>query len=219
VVAAHPDDEVLGAGGAIVRHARVGDVVSLVILTDGAGTRYAATMARRLREDCLRAARVLGARRTVFLDLPNQKLDTLPILEVVTALERTFEDLRPQVVFTHHAGDLNRDHRVAHEATLVACRPLPGQSVRRLYAYSVVSSTEWAAPTAADAFLPNVFLDISDVLDVKLRAFGCYRSEARRHPHARSRAGVRVAAQRAGLGVGLSAAEPFMLLRGIETLA
>lgn len=217
VIAAHPDDEVLGAGGTIIQYARRGAEVTVAVLTDGAATRYSRRMAGVLRKNCLACGEILGTREIIFLDLPNQKLDSLPLFDVIRPIESVIEKVRPHVLFVHHGGDLNQDHRLAYEACMVAGRPLPGTPIRAILSYAVASSTEWNCVSRERAFVPNVFVDISDVLEDKIRAFRRYRSEQRPYPHPRSLRALRVAAQQTGISAGLRAAEGFMLVRGIGT--
>ena len=217
VVAAHPDDETYGVGGTIVRHVRRGDSVSVLILTDGVTARHNAT---ELQKSAARkACAVLGVQEVHFADLADQRLDGTPLLEVIRPIEKLFQELQPQVVYTHHHGDSNQDHRTAFAATLVAVRPIGNHPVERLLCYEVASSTEWGPPLVDWAFLPNVFVDISATLGAKLRALEAYRetyqSEVKRFPHPRSPEGVRVYAQQRGITVGMQVAEAFVLVREV----
>jgi len=223
VVAAHPDDEVLGAGGAIAWHRRRGDAVSVLIMGEGLGARYA-TQERlrtaggrqvvRLREEMARAHRTLGVTQTFQQQFPDNRFDSVDLLELVKAVEAVTRRVRPRIVYTHHAGDLNVDHRLTCEAVLTACRPLAGETVERILSFEVLSSTEWAPPRADRAFVPNVFLDISAVMDRKLKAMACYRSELRPATHPRSLAAMAHQAKLWGAKMGgVAAAEAFVLLR------
>jgi len=222
VVAAHPDDEVLGCGGTLARLAREGKECFIAILGEGITSRYGPredanpeTVAA-LRTDSRRAADLLGAKDLFQYDLPDNRFDTLPLLEVIKIVEGLIERVRPESVYTHHGGDLNVDHRVLHRAVLTATRPLPGQVVRRVYAFEVPSSTEWSFGQLAPVFQPNVFVDIAATLETKIRAMQCYESESREFPHSRSPESLRAIAQRWGSVAGLQAAEAFVLIRAIE---
>lgn len=218
VIAAHPDDEVLGCGGRIAKYARQGDKVAVCILTDGCLTRYKKSAKGLLRAQARACAKVLRVSDLFFEDLPNQMLDTLPVTKVIKTIERVIAMVRPDIVYTHDKGDLNRDHCVVHEATLVACRPLPGARVRELYSYFVPSSSEYNNFNQASLFTPNVFVDIEKEIETKVRAFACYKTEARAFPHPRSPEALRAYAAKWGSDAGFSYAEPFRLVRWISSL-
>lgn len=217
VIAAHPDDDVLGVGGTIVQHVRRGDHVSVLIMTDGVGSRHNVPEPQKIA--ARKACGVLGVQDVHLLDLPDQRLDGLPLLEVIRPISTLIQELRPQVVYTHHHGDANQDHRAIFDATLVAVRPFGDNPVQRVLCYEVASSTEWGPPFADWVFLPNVYVDISATLDAKLEAFDAYRevfqSEVRKFPHPRSPEAVRTYAQQRGIAVGMRAAEAFVLMREI----
>jgi LmbE family N-acetylglucosaminyl deacetylase len=214
-VAAHPDDETLGAGGTMAWHAERGDEVWVCILTEGVTSRH-----DRVEQqlDCARrACDVLGVENLVLVGLPDQRLDTLSLLDVIAPIEQCIADLQPDVVLTHFGGDVNEDHRLVSRATMVAARPVAGCSVKRVASYEVPSSTEWAPPVPGGIFAPNLFVDISGTLETKLTAMKAYsetyRSEVRPYPHPRSLEALTAYAQRYGAVSGQLAAEPFMLLR------
>lgn len=219
VVAAHPDDEALGCGGALVRHAEEGAKIGVVFVTDGEGARAGAAKdaVRKREKDARRAGEILGIDDFEFVALPDNQLDSLPLLDITQKIERAIGKFEPDVIYTHHGGDLNIDHRIVHQAVMTACRPLPGSSVRQIYAFEVASSTEWATPAIGEAFRPNRFVDISATLGRKVAALEAYRAEMRPFPHARSIQAVQALAAWRGASVGLKAAEAFVLLRSIET--
>ena len=216
-VVAHPDDEVLGCGGALAFHAARGDEVSIVILADGESSRAEGSGKRvSERESTAReAASILGAGRVVLHGLPDNQLDTRSRLEIAKLVERHIADLRPDTVYTHHCGDVNIDHRLTHEAVVTACRPQPGHPVKTLLFFEIPSSTEWQPPGSAPAFVPNWFVDISTVFDTKLKALHAYHGEMRPWPHPRSYEGVEHLARWRGATVGCVAAEGFVLGRAI----
>jgi LmbE family N-acetylglucosaminyl deacetylase len=169
VVAAHADDEALGCGGTIARHATFGDQVHVVFVADGVTSRLNAEgdeLARR-QQATEQARNILGIRSTTFLGLPDNRLDSLPLLNIVQPLEAIVARLAPELVYTHHYGDLNVDHRQTHQAVMTACRPLPGTTVREILTFEVMSSTEWGGLAP---FLPNLFVDIGAQLHTKMRA-------------------------------------------------
>ena len=222
VVAAHPDDEVLGCGGAMARHAARGDAVHILILGEGAMARHATrtkgarSEIEQLRRAAHRAARVVGARQLVLESFPDNRFDTVPLLDLIKAIERVKASVGPEIVYTHHGGDVNIDHRRVHEAVLTACRPRPRESVKRLLAFEVLSSTEWAHTVGTGAFRPDWYVDISKTLGKKLAACRAYRQEFRSFPHPRSLEAVETLARQRGVTAGLRRAEAFMTIRHIE---
>ena len=222
VIAAHPDDEVLGCGGTMAKLARAGNEVHIAILAEGITSRYArreeadGSLVEALHAQARKAAKLLGAKEIVIQKLPDNRLDTVPLLDVITIVEDLVADLTPEVIYTHHGGDLNIDHAVVHRAVLTATRPTQGQPVREIYTFEVASSTEWAFQSFAPAFRPNVFVDISETLATKVAAMSCYESEVRDFPHPRSREAMEATARRWGSVVGCGAAEAFELVRAVR---
>jgi len=216
VLAAHPDDEILGMGGTIARHTDSEDEVRIVVVTDGSSTQYPGDAAIRERKEseALRAAAELGVSDYVHLDLPDMRLDTLPHVDVNRVVEQQIAEHSPEVVYTPHP-DVNRDHRVLFDSVAVATRPTPGQSVSRVLTYAPTSSTEWT-PAALNWFVPNWFVDISGTLERKLAAFAHYETEAREYPHPRSARAIRAAADFYGASCGCEHAEPFVLVRSLR---
>jgi len=216
VIAAHPDDEVLGFGGAIARAAAAGASVRILILATGAASRGGDAKAaiKILRQHAARAAETLGVPEPAFADFPDNRMDTVPLLDVVQRIEAFLGEAPSASVLTHHAGDLNIDHRIAAQAVLTACRPLPGAPVRRILAGEVPSSSEWAGE--ADRFVPTRYVDIAAVLERKLAALACYEGELRNFPHPRSIEAVRALAQWRGAEAGLHAAEAYRVVREID---
>lgn len=216
VVAAHSDDEVLGCGGAIARHVAEGDVVYAVFLADGVSSREgagASELDKRLAS-AERARQKLGITRNYYLGLPDNRLDSLPLIEIIRPLEQVVSEVKPHTIYTHHYGDLNVDHRIAYEAVMTSCRPLPDAEVKEIYTFEVMSSTEWSAP-GVNPFIPNVYIDISPFLDKKIAALNAYADEMRDIPHSRSVEHLEILARHRGACVGLMAAEAFMLVRSV----
>ena len=222
VVAAHPDDEILGCGGTMTRLAREGDEVRIAILAEGMSSRYAhredadPQKLQHLHARAKQAADKVGAKEVVLCKLPDNRLDTVPLLDVVKTVEELVARFRPEIIYTHHPGDLNVDHGVVHRAVLTATRPMSGQCVRDVYAFEVPSSTEWAFQRLEPSFRPNVFVDITDSLDTKIAALACYDTETRKFPHPRSAEALRAIATRWGSVVGLQAVEAFELIRSVR---
>jgi LmbE family N-acetylglucosaminyl deacetylase len=216
VLAAHPDDEVLGMGGTIALHARAGDHVRIVCVTDGSSSQYPDDHALRAQKDAeaVAAARTLGVEDYVHLDLPDMRLDTVPHVELNAVVEEHVASFAPQLVYTPHP-DVNRDHRALFDSVAVATRPVPGQVVRRVLTYAPTSSTEWT-PAPLNWFVPNWFVDVTGRLERKLAAFAHYETERREYPHPRSERAIRAAAEFYGASCGCEHAEPFVLVRGLQ---
>ena len=216
VIAAHPDDEVIGCGGTLARHAAQGDSIHIIFLADGESSRSVVpSMIERRQIMAINAANILGCQEPIFLGLPDNKLDTVPFLDLVQTLENAAIPLLPEIIYTHHGGDLNIDHRLACQATLTTFRPQPGGTVRAIYAFEICSSTEWSHPSVTPSFIPTRFHNISDWTEIKNRALSCYASEIRNSPHSRSIDGIQIRDQHRGHTIGHQAAEAFCALREI----
>lgn len=221
VIAAHPDDEVLGMGGTVARLADEGVECHLLIVTDGSSAQYRDSdhlqeiiAAKKLEtKNC---ADMLGFKSIHYGELPDMKLDMTPHIAINQIIEKVIEEVRPDTVFTHFWGDVNKDHQEVYKSTLVAVRPVFGQVVKELYCYRVPSSTEWTPNKADTMFLPNYFVDIHQYAEQKYKAFACYSTELRDYPHPRSVQYLRETDKSAGLRVGLPSAEEFMLLRKLD---
>ena len=208
VVAAHPDDEILGCGGVVALHAEAGAAVTSFIMCQGRPDETDPSQSGLVR-DARNAARTLGVEDVRFGNMPDQKLDTLPLTSVITPLEALVDDVRPDVVYCQFGGDVNMDHRILFDALLVAIRPI-SSDVRAVLAFDTASSTEWAYPRS---FVPDTWVDISSVLDRKLAALACYASEMRDYPHPRSIDAVANKARAWGNQVAVDAAEVFVSVR------
>jgi N-acetylglucosamine malate deacetylase 1 len=214
VVAAHSDDEALGCGGTIARHVAEGDTVHAVFLADGVSSRkgFGAQDLEQRQIAAENARQVLGIATSTFCGLPDNRLDSLPLIEIIQPLEDLLSKIMPQVIYTHHYGDLNVDHQIAHRAVMTACRALPGSSVTEIYTFEVMSSTEWNSVGHAP-FLPNLYVDIASYLDTKMRALDAYKQEMCSVPHSRSKEHLQYLAKHHGHCVGIEAAEAFMVMR------
>lgn len=219
VVAAHPDDEVLGCGGTICWHVAAGETVNILFISDGVKSRSEksdeADVGER-RAAGIKAAEIMGVTKPHFSDYPDNQLDTVPLLNVVQTIESVLQDIKPDTVYTHHSGDLNIDHALVNRAVMTACRPTPKSFIRNIYAFEIPSSTEWAEPTRSNAFVPTYFVDISSYLDTKLNALAAYTMEVRDFPHPRSHEAVSVLSKWRGASVGFRAAEAFQVIRQIK---
>jgi len=220
VIAAHPDDEILGCGATVARHAAQGCRVETLILAEGATARDNVRDSesrhadiKNLCESARLAAEILGAAPPRFGGLPDNRLDGLDRLDIIKMIEAVIAEVRPEIVYTHHSGDLNVDHRIAAEAVATACRPLPGVPLRAIYAFETVSSSEWGPSAGFAEFKPTRFVDVMDHLQSKRRALACYDSEIRSFPHARSIESIEALARWRGASVGIQAAEAFQVIR------
>jgi LmbE family N-acetylglucosaminyl deacetylase len=223
IIASHPDDEVLGCGGSMAKWCRDGYEVHVLIMAEGATSRDKTRNRNawekelyNLAQSAKMAGKILGVESVELLDYPDNRMDSVDLLDVVKSIEEHIAKRKPEMVVTHHSGDLNIDHQIIHQSVMVACRPQPGYSVKRILSFEVPSSTEWQSPTTNKAFLPNWFEDISETLELKIKALKAYESEIRIWPHPRSIQAVDNLVRWRGASVGCEAAEAFMLIRLIN---
>lgn len=222
IVAAHPDDEVLGCGGTIAKHSAAGDIVQILIVAEGVTSRGQSDdrqseglKLRSLMHASERAAVILGAQKPIFLGLPDNRMDSMDRLDIIKEIEAVIDRYCPSRIYTHHAGDLNVDHRRVHEAVVTATRPTPGCKVGTILTFEVQSSTEWQSPASGPSFRPSFYVDISDHLKQKLDALKVYDMEMREWPHARSLKAAEFNTRLRGSQIGRDAAEAFMLIRQV----
>jgi len=223
VVAAHPDDEVLGCGGTISRMGAEGHAVHVLILAEGVTSRDVARDASgrsaqiaALAAQAKRANETLGGASLQLLGFPDNRMDGVALLDLVKVVEDAIARHAPRIVLTHGSGDVNIDHQQVHDAVVTACRPTPGQAVKELLFFEVPSSTEWRPPSSRPSFAPNCYVDISAHLAQKLAALQAYAGELREFPHPRSLAAVEALAHWRGASVGVEAAEAFILGRSLR---
>lgn len=224
VIAAHPDDEVLGCGGTIAKHAKMGDEINVVILAEGITSRdlernrsQHTKELSHLAEAALEANKKLGASNVHLHNFPDNRMDSIDLLDIVKVIEHYMARYSPQIVYTHHVGDVNIDHQRIHNAVITACRPMPHCKINSLLFFEVPSSTEWQISGSASYFMPNYYVDIAEELQKKLDALKIYQSEMREWPHSRSIKAVEHLSRWRGASVGLGAAEAFVLGRQIIT--
>jgi len=215
IIAAHSDDEALGCSGVIARHVAEGDKVHLLFMTDGVASRSGSGDGDNRLTSAHGASKILRVTSFTNLNFPDNQMDSIPLLDIVKEIENTIVQTQPEVIYTHHIGDLNIDHQITHKAVVTACRPQPGFCVEEVYAFEVLSSTEWNTP-GVQAFSPNVFIDITDYIDIKKQVLEIYSEEMRQPPHSRSiDNALRLNALR-GNSVGVDYAEAFELIRMIR---
>lgn len=220
IIAAHPDDEVLGCGATMAKHANNGDEVHVVILVEGITSRDGKRSREKRNTDLLQLAKsankansILGVKSLTLHNFPDNRMDSMDILDVIKVIEDHISRIKPDTVYTHHAGDLNIDHRIVNTAIMTACRPQPESPVRKILFFEIPSSTGWHVPDPAQSFIPNWFEEVSGTLPTKLKALQVYKSEMKPWPHARSLKAVEHLAKWRGSSVGMEAAEAFSLGR------
>jgi LmbE family N-acetylglucosaminyl deacetylase len=221
IVAAHPDDEILGCGGTAARLVKEGNDVYTVILGEGITSRDADASRQkdrreeidRLRKEAHEANRMIGVKEVFTFDFPDNRFDSVPLLDIVKVIEKVKDKVKPAVLFTHYGEDLNIDHRLTFRAVLTASRPLPGETVKEIYSFEILSSTEWNYPLS---FSPDCFFDISGTIDIKTAAMEKYGCELREYPHPRSLKGIRLNAEQWGMKAGLPYAEAFKAVRLVK---
>lgn len=215
VFAPHPDDEVLGAGGAMARWAGEGHSVQVAVVTRGRPPLYSEAQEAACREEARAAHALLGVARTWFLDLPAAELDSVPHRELNGRFVDVVRNCAPDELYLPFVGDIHRDHLLVFQSAMVAARPGQPGWPRRVYAYETLSETNWNAPYLTPAFVPNHFVDVSQTLGAKLKAMACYRSQLQDAPHERSLGALEALAALRGATVGLRAAEAFVTIRTV----
>lgn len=222
VVAAHPDDEILGVGATIARRVAEGDQAFALILGEGQTSRWDnrkeadCEVVSELHQDAIASSKIIGYTDICFENLPDNRFDSVDLLDVIKLVEKYVKKIGPDVIYTHHANDLNIDHRVTCEAVLTATRPIGDYKVKEIYEFETVSSTEWNFGNRETAFYPNVFVDVSDYFGTKCEAMKQYKSELCEFPHPRSLKMLEAVARRWGGIVGKEFVEAFELVRSVK---
>ena len=222
VIAAHPDDEILGVGATVAKHTEQGDEVYALILGEGQTSRCdtrenaSSGLVENLHKDSLAAAREVGYKEVFFENIADNRFDSVDLLDIVKTIERYIEILKPEVIYTHHGGDLNIDHQLTYRAVLTGTRPVNDCCVKEIYTFETLSSTEWNFSNEKELFVPNVFVDVQNFFEKKIRAMECYHSELCEFPHPRSIQGMKILAQKWGSVVGKEYVEAFRLIRKID---
>lgn len=213
VIAPHPDDEVLGCGGTIAKYTALGHEVYVCIVTKGCEPLFNVMSVQKVRGESIKADRFLGVKETIFLDYPAAMLETVERYKLNDSFVELIQKLCPDEVFIPHRGDMQIDHKMVVDAAMVALRPKYEHVPERVFAYETMSETGWDIPNAANEFIPNVYIDISDYLDRKLEAARVFESQIRPYPNARSLQALEVLARYRGCVMGIHAAEAFALVR------
>lgn len=212
VIAPHPDDEVLGCGGTIKKHAKKGDEVYLCIITAAYTPDWTEEFIEKRKEEIEESRKVLGISGTSFLNLPTVKLDTIPQKKINDLIAKKIDEVRPEILYIPFEGDINKDHQIIHNASMLAVRYRIGSFIKKVLCYEVLSETEWGSIP----FTPNSYINVSDTLDFKLKAMSCYGSELKEYPHGRSLEAVKALAQKRGIESGLKFAEAFKIIKEIN---
>lgn len=213
MIAPHPDDEVLGCGGTIAIHSKKGDDVYLCIVTKAYTPEWSKEFIKKRKREVANANKILRIKKTHFLDFPTVKLDTIPQKELNDSIFKVVDKVKPEIVYMPHRGDLNKDHRLVFEAVLVAVRPVADHRVRKVLSYETLSETEWGLPL--ETFTPNVYVDISNVIETKIKAMKAYKSEIKPYPSPRSFETIEILAKKRGTEAGVKFAEAFVLIREV----
>lgn len=221
VIAAHPDDEILGVGATIKKHVLNGDQCYCLILGEGLTSRKSeresteANLISNLHNNAMASGKEVGYSEMFFSNLPDNRFDSLDMLDIVKIIEKYVEEIHPDVVYTHYCDDLNIDHKITFDAVLTACRPVNDYAVKEIYAFETPSSTEWCFRNGK-RFAPNVFIDVKETISSKIKAMSLYETELRKYPHPRSLEALKIIAARWGTVVGLEYVEAFELVRKVK---
>ena len=217
VIAPHPDDEIIGCGATMAKHVSEGDEVFILIATNayiGASELYSIENVENVRKEALKAHAFLGVQETFFLDFPAPALNSFPEYKLSLAFSEIIQDIRPDLLYLPHPGDLHQDHKAVYRSALVASRPLYDFKISLILCYETLSETEWT-PMQEKAFIPNCFVDVSDFFQMKLNAMDYYKSQIKIFPHSRSIEGLEALAKYRGSTIGVERAESFAIERCI----
>lgn len=218
VIAAHPDDEILGCGATMAKHIECGDQVKVIIAAEGLTSRSEKRTCdnfkdelARLKDTSYKANAILGVKDVIFLNFPDNRMDSVDLLDVIKPIEKVLDDYKPDIIYTHYVNDLNVDHKIVSQATLTACRPMAGSNISCVKFFEVPSSTEWNFDSSSCAFHPNCFNNVGKQFLKKIEALLVYKSEMRDWPHPRSIEAVTTLAKWRGACVGYEKSEAFCL--------
>lgn len=220
IVAAHPDDELIGCGGTISKHTAAGDIADIMIMAEGSTSRSETRDVSKHRKkldnliaQAKLASGVLGVHNVDFFGLKDNRMDSYELLDIVKIIEKKVTEFQPSIIYTHHRGDLNIDHQITHDAVITACRPIQGNSVRKILTFETLSSSEWNSPNTSSQFTPQVFVNIESQWEKKVAALRVYKTEIKDFPHPRSIAAIEALAKLRGSAQNFRLAEAFMLVR------
>ncbi len=215
VIAPHRDDEIIGVGGTIAKYSSQGDFVFVCVLTHGVEPICKPELDEKIKSECVEADKLLGVKKTIFLDFPAAMLETIPRNVINDALTKTIQEIEPDIVYIPHRGDMQLDHKLTVDAAMVALRPKYSHVVKKIYAYETLSETGWDVPNVTNQFIPTSYNNITDYLDLKIRAMQVFTTQIAEYPNPRSSEAIRALAMHRGANVNLFAAEAFSLVREI----
>lgn len=221
-IVAHPDDEILGLGGTLVKHNKNNDELYCLILGEGVTSRKDLDENKKkrklkdLKKQTRKAGQFIGFKDIFFSDFPDNRFDELSLLNIIQEVENYVDEIKPEIIYTHYYDDLNIDHQKTFEAVITATRPFGNYNTKEIYCFETPSSTEWHFKNEGKTFEPNYFVDITEYIDDKVKALKCYKNEIRDFPHPRSPEAIRTIAKRWGSVVGSEYVEAFKLIRKVS---
>ncbi len=216
VFAPHPDDEILGVGGTLIKHINHHDIVTICVVTRGVEPLFSEQAILETREEARKCHEMVGVNATVYLDFPAVMLEKEDRFKINESMLGVIQSTEPDVVYIPHIGDMQKDHQIVSEAAMVALRPKYKHVVKKVLAYETLSETGWHIPNVSNQFIPNIYSDISQFLEKKLNALACYQSQLSEYPNPRSLEAVEALAKYRGSTVNVGAAEAFMLIRELS---
>ena len=215
VVAAHPDDEILGCGGTLYKYSKKANI-NIIFISDGESSRAPKKIQKKIlnrKKYASKIGKLLGAKNIIFGDFPDNKLDAVPNIKITKVIEKYIKKFKPDTILTHHFNDLNLDHKIVSNSVITACRPIKKNNVNLILFFEVLSSTEWQIGDSKNLFNPNWFEDISSEINFKIKLMKIYKEELRKYPHSRSIKGIESLARYRGISSGYKFAEAFVLGR------
>lgn len=216
VIAPHADDEIIGVGGTIIKHIKNGDRVYVCIVTKGAKPLFSEETVNTIRRETIECHTKIGIEKTYFLEFPSVMLESVNRYELNNRISDVIQEVCPNEVYIPHIGDMQKDHQMVTEAAMVGLRPKYKHRIERIYAYETLSETGWNIPNVQNEFIPNVYVDISNEMQEKLKAMECYASQLGTFPEARSLEAIEALAKFRGTTANISRAEAFSLIREIK---
>ena len=211
IFAPHNDDEVLGAGGTLSKFANQGNDVFVCEVTSGENK----VIVDKIKSEALKAHAIIGVKQTFFLDLPVVAINQVPVSEINEKMLEIVKIVDPEIAFIPHKGDIHTDHVEVAKSAMVALRPVTAPNLKAIYAYETLSETEWNIPSVENAFIPNVWSDITNYLEIKLQAMNCYQTQIKEFPHPRSLEAIEALAKYRGSNICVKYAESFSLIRSV----